>query len=135
MSLAPGTRLGPYEITAPIDAGGMGEVWRAGEERLDPEVAIKVPPAFADTADPSASSGSPPRTGRRSWTPAAKMHRPPVTRICVLAAAGASVRGIARCRPPSPSSGSAAVLNVRRARWNGAGLRESRTTVVRRSPP
>jgi len=40
-----GTRLGPYEITAPIGAGGMGEVWRARDTRLDREVAIKVLPA------------------------------------------------------------------------------------------
>jgi Tol biopolymer transport system component len=52
MSLAAGTRLGPYEITAPLGAGGMGEVYRARDSRLHREVAIKtLPPAFAQ--DPS----------------------------------------------------------------------------------
>src|ERR1700692_961013 len=41
MSLATGTRLGPYEILAPIGAGGMGEVWKARDTRLDRVVAIK----------------------------------------------------------------------------------------------
>jgi serine/threonine protein kinase len=51
MSLAPGTRLGPYEITGPIGAGGMGEVYRAQDSRLHREVAIKtLPPAFAEDA-------------------------------------------------------------------------------------
>ncbi len=45
MSWAPGTRLGPYEIVAPLGAGGMGEVHRARDTRLDREVAIKVLPA------------------------------------------------------------------------------------------
>src|ERR1700687_2980595 len=45
MPLAAGTRLGPYEIVAPIGAGGMGEVYRARDERLRREVAIKVLPA------------------------------------------------------------------------------------------
>ena len=42
MTLAAGTRLGPYEIQAPIGAGGMGEVYRARDTRLDRTVAIKV---------------------------------------------------------------------------------------------
>src|SRR5579859_1100170 len=48
MALAAGTRLGPYEILAPIGAGGMGEVYRARDTKLRRDVAIKVlPEAFA----------------------------------------------------------------------------------------
>jgi len=50
-NLLTGARLGPCEILAPLGAGGMGEVYRARDNRLDRTVAIKVlPPAFA--ADP-----------------------------------------------------------------------------------
>ena len=52
MTLSPGTRLGPYEIVGQIGAGGMGEVWKARDPKLDRFVAIKVlPPDFATDAD------------------------------------------------------------------------------------
>ena len=47
MPLQPGTRLGPYEITAQIGVGGMGEVYRATDTKLKRDVAVKVLPADA----------------------------------------------------------------------------------------
>ena len=52
MALDPGTRLGPYEVLTPLGAGGMGEVYRARDERIGRDVAVKVlPAALAENED------------------------------------------------------------------------------------
>src|SRR3974377_1335018 len=51
MTLAPGTTLGQYEIRSPLGEGGMGEVYRAHDQRLGRDVAIKVLPEYL-TSDP-----------------------------------------------------------------------------------
>ena len=75
MSLVAGTRLGPYEIQSAIGAGGMGEVYKARDTRLDRTVAIKVLPAEL-SADPDRRA----RFEREARTIAALNH----PHICTL---------------------------------------------------
>ena len=66
MSLTVGAKLGPYEILSPIGAGGMGEVYRARDERLKRDVAIKVLPADRSPQTPIGCAGSNRRRRRRA---------------------------------------------------------------------
>jgi eukaryotic-like serine/threonine-protein kinase len=70
MALAPGTRLGPYVIAASIGSGGMGEVYKATDTRLDRTVAIKVLPEHV-ASDPHLKQ----RFEREAKTLAALSHR------------------------------------------------------------
>jgi eukaryotic-like serine/threonine-protein kinase len=62
MTLASGLLLGPYEVLSHLGAGGMGEVYRARDTRLDRTVVIKVLPA----AVPIHPNGAPVSSGRRA---------------------------------------------------------------------
>ena len=64
MNLLPGTRLGAYEVVGALGAGGMGEVYRARDTKLNRDVAIKVlPDAFAKDPDAWRASSA----KRRPW--------------------------------------------------------------------
>ena len=58
MALSPGTRLGPYEVTALIGSAGMGEVYKAKDTRLDRTAAVKVLPAHVWRTIRICASGS-----------------------------------------------------------------------------
>ncbi len=75
MALQPGTSLGPYKILSPLGAGGMGEVYKATDTRLDRTVAIKVLPEHV-AADPDLKQ----RFEREARTVAALNH----PHICTL---------------------------------------------------
>jgi len=66
VALNSGNRLGPYEILAPLGAGGMGEVYRAKDTRLGRDVAIKILPASI-SADPVAKQRFD-REAKTIWT-------------------------------------------------------------------
>jgi len=84
LALEPGARLGPYEILSPLGAGGMGEVYRARDTKLDRDVAIKaLPAAFA--ADPKRMA----RFEREAKVLASLHHPNIVTIFSVEEAAGA----------------------------------------------
>ncbi|MCC6350325.1 MAG: serine/threonine-protein kinase [Candidatus Eisenbacteria bacterium] len=82
MALAPGEKVGPFEVTGPLGAGGMGEVWRARDARLGRDVAIKVLPA--------AVAGDPERRARfeRECRLLASLNHPHIAAVLGLEDAG-----------------------------------------------
>jgi hypothetical protein len=92
MALAPGTKLGPYEIVSPLGAGGMGEVYRAHDSRLGRDVAIKVlPREFVVDPDRLARF-------RREARLLASLNHPNIATIHGLEDSGGSAPGRSRLR-------------------------------------
>src|SRR5436309_11722427 len=91
--LAAGTKLGPYEIVSPLGAGGMGEVYRAKDTRLDRTVAIKIV---------SATLGDRPEARRRFEREARAVSALSHPHICPLFDVGEAT--LPNSSPQSPSS-------------------------------
>jgi serine/threonine protein kinase len=139
MALSPGTRLGPYEIQSAIGAGGMGEVYKARDTRLDRTVAIKILPE-ALAADPQFRD----RFDREARTISHFTH----PNICTLydvgehagtsfpvSLAGVRVGRIRQVRGvrPAVSSGERANADLdRRGHATGVAARRQRTVLYRR---
>ena len=95
MSLAPGTRLGPYEIVEPLGKGGMGEVFKAKDTRLDRLVAIKILPA-----EWAQDAGMKERFNREAQAIASLNH----PNICALHDIGTVAPAVSSASPAPPSS-------------------------------
>ena len=93
MSVTAGTRLGPYEVLGLIGAGGMGEVYKARDTRLERSVAIKILPAEL-SADPERRA----RFEREARAIASLAH----PHICTLYDIGESLPSSLESRVPSP---------------------------------
>jgi len=107
MALSEGTRLGVYEVSAKIGEGGMGEVWRARDTKLDRDVALKVlPEAF--TADPDRLARN--ATGRRSSLEE--------TGWVTSGSGGSWLVGLARQYLPPPSSGACCLAMMWVGHWH-----------------
>jgi hypothetical protein len=123
MRLAPGTRLGPYQILAPLGAGGMGEVYRARDSRLGRDVAVKTLPERLSN-DPQALA----RFMREIRVVAALSHPNLLSIFDTGTEAGASYAVIATGRRPcAPGCGA--------ARWRGRRRRKSARRWLTAWPP
>ncbi|HSS45104.1 MAG TPA: protein kinase [Thermoanaerobaculia bacterium] len=82
MTISPGSRLGPYEVLSPLGAGGMGEVYRAGDPRLGREVVLKVLPSdLANDTDRLARF-------EREARAASALNHPNIITICEIGQGG-----------------------------------------------
>ena len=95
MALSPGSSLSPYEIVAPFGAGGMGEVYKARDTRLDRTVPIKVLPQHL-----SASPEVCPRFEREAKT-ISQLSHPRIRHLYDVGRDGQSARGIKRASSTS----------------------------------